>query len=324
MHCEYGLREAEMSGNRRGFTIIELMVAVAIIAVLVALLLPAVQQARESARQLQCKNHLKQLGLAMHTYHDSLRVFPFGFDEREALWSAMILPQLEQSNLYSTLIWAEHGLGNWNDGGPNMIACQTLIPVFRCPSMPVAEHIDNSGIPARVPISYRACSSSNAASDDVGTIPSHVYPKVALELTSGLNGMFFGCSSTRISQITDGTSNTIMIGETATDPLSRHDEQALDTWAFAAPQTGTWLCIPGVTGGTEFSEGLGSCISRINARNAVGIPGVMIELSFGSYHSGGANFAMADGSVRFINDSIDMNVYQAMGSIGLGEIPRDF
>ena len=98
----------------RGFTLIELLVVIAIIAILIALLLPAVQQAREAARRTQCQNNMKQLGIALHNYHDTIGVFPFGFDERETLWSAMILPQIEQANLYNTLIWQESGPGNWD------------------------------------------------------------------------------------------------------------------------------------------------------------------------------------------------------------------
>ena len=152
--------------RRRGFTLIELLVVIAIIAVLIALLLPAVQQAREAARRTQCKNNLKQLGLAMHNYHDTHGVFPFGWDERETGWQAMILPQLELSALYGTLIWAESGLGDWNAvGSPNLTACEKMIPAFRCPSMAVPGHIDNESIPGRSPVSYRGVASSIAASD---------------------------------------------------------------------------------------------------------------------------------------------------------------
>lgn len=309
----------------RGFTLIELLVVIAIIAILIALLLPAVQQAREAARRTSCRNNLKNIGLALHNYHDMTGVFPFGFDERETLWSAMILPQLEQSNLYNTLVWQESGPGNWNhDGSPNEAAAGTMVSVFRCPSMPVAEHIDNNGIPTRVPASYRAVSGSNAVSDDESTVPSG-HPVIALENQTGLDGMFYGCSNTRIRDITDGTSNTLMIGECSTDPGYVKDGQAMDYWLFGAPSTGGWDCRSGDRGGTEYSEGLGSTYGPFNARfRSPTTPGVIMELTFGSYHVGGAQFALADGSVRFITENIDESIRHGLGSIRGGEVLGEF
>lgn len=311
--------------TRRGFTLIELLVVIAIIAILIALLLPAVQQAREAARRTSCKNNLKNIGLALHNYHDQIGVFPWGFDERETLWTAMILPQIEQSPLYNTLIWAESGLGNWNAAGsPNLTACETLIEVFRCPSMAVPEHINNESIPNRVPVTYRAVSGGNAVSDDLSTIPAG-HPQFALEMQTGLNGMFFGCSKIRIRDIIDGTSNTVMIGESRTDPNFVKDGQGMDFWQFGSPQTGGWVCVPGNLGGTEYSEGLGSTYWKLNAKiTDPAIHGVIMEMSFGSYHVGGAHFAMADGAVRFVSENIDQNLLRALGSIAGGEVVGEF
>ena len=319
------VRNRRRKTSHRGFTLIELLVVIAIIAILIALLLPAVQQAREAARRTQCKNGLKQIGLAMHNYHDRVGVFPFGFDERETLWTAMILPEIEQANLYNTLVWQESGPGNWNaNGSPNEVACGTLIPAFRCPSMPVAEHINNNGIPKRVPISYRAVSGSNAPSDDRSTIPAGHPPDVALENQTGLDGMFYGCSRTKMRDLKDGTSSTLMVGESYCDPSYVRDGQAFDYWQLGAPSTGGWDCRAGDIGGTEYSEGLGSCYPKMNSRLDPLVPGRLAELSFGSYHIGGAQFSLADGSARFISENIDMGVYQALGTINGGETVGEY
>ncbi len=319
------MNPSTLTTRKRGFTLIELLVVIAIIAILVALLLPAVQQAREAARRTSCKNNLKNIGLALHNYHDTVGTFPFGFDERETHWSAMILPQIEQAPLYNSLIWQESGPGNWNaDGSPNETAAGTIINVFRCPSMAVSEHIDNSGIPTRVPVSYRAVSGSNAVSDDLSTVPSG-HPAVALELQTGLNGMFYGCSSTRIRDIVDGTSSTFMIGESYTQPDYVKDGQGMDYWQFGSPQTGGWDCRPGDRGGSEYSEALGSAYWNINTRlRDPSVHGVIMELTFGSYHTGGAQFAMADGAVRFVSENIDLELLRALGSINGGEVISEF
>ncbi len=308
--------------RRRAFTLIELLVVIAIIAVLIALLLPAVQQAREAARRTQCKNHLKQLGLAMHNYHDTHGVFPFGWDEREAGWHAMILPQIERASLYGTLIWQENGLGNWDAvGSPNLAACEKVIPAFRCPSMAVPEHIDNQGIPGRSPVSYRGVASSIAASDDASTIPAGSGTTVSLE-DAMHDGIFFGCSNVRMSDLVDGTSNTILIGESFTDPTYTKDGQGMDFWQIGSPQTGGWVL--GGIGGTEYSEFVGSTFGKINSRRDPTVHGVIMEMSFGSWHVGGAHFTLADGTVRFVSDSIDLQLYRKLATRNGGEVVGDY
>ncbi len=306
----------------RGFTLIELLVVIAIIAILIALLLPAVQQAREAARRTQCKNNLKQLALAMHNYHDTVGAFPFGFDERETLWSAMILPQIEQTNLYQTLIWQEGTVGNWDwDGSPNEKACGTVMSAFMCPSMPLGPR-DNENIPGRVPASYRACAGALIASDDLSTRPAgfNTTAHRALE-EANLDGMFFGCSKVQMRDVTDGTSNTILIGESRTSTYSK-DNQQMDYWLFGCPQSGGWVL--GGLGGTEYSEGLGSAVVRINANLDPNFHGVLMEMAFGSYHVGGAQFALADGSVRFMSENMDLKTYQALATRQGGEVVGEF
>lgn len=311
-----------MKTKSRGFTLIELLVVIAIIAILIALLLPAVQQAREAARRTQCKNNLKQLGLAMHNYHDTTGVFPFGWDARETLWSAMILPQIEQTNLYNTLVWQEGTIGNWNHpDGPNTKACATVVEAFRCPSMPLQPR-DNEDIPGRVPVSYRACGGSMISSDDASTRPAGYNTAAFKSLEENdLDGMFYGCSRTKMRDITDGTSNTILIGESRTSTYSK-DSQQMDYWQFGAPQTGNWNL--NGNGGTEYSEGVGSCVVKPNANLDLTLSGVLMEMAFGSYHVGGAQYVLSDGSVRFISENIDLNVYRSLGTRAGGEVIGEF
>lgn len=302
--------EQLMSVRKRGFTLIELLVVIAIIAVLVAILLPAVQQARQAARRVQCSNNMKQLGLAMHNYHEMSNVLPYAWDTLEGSWHCQILPQIEMTALYNTLIWQEGGVGNWDSGSANTRACEKFVPTFLCPSYAGKSKYDNEGIPERRPSSYRVCTSSNVVSDDLGTIPAGL-PQVAMDQTN-LNGLFFGCSSVRFADVTDGLSNTIMIGESFTDLEYSKDGQAMDYWQFGMPQSGGWA--PGSESGTEFSEVAGSTYGPINSRLNPAVNGVIQELTFGSYHSGGAFFAMGDGSVKFFSENIDLTMYQGLGS----------
>ncbi|MGH7127648.1 MAG: DUF1559 domain-containing protein [Planctomycetaceae bacterium] len=304
-----------------GFTLIELLVTIAVIAVLLALLLPAVQQAREAARRSICKSNLRQIALAMHNYHDTFRTLPFAWDNRETAWQAMILSQIEHGPLYDTLIFAEGGPGQWDNDSANETACATFIPAFRCPTMAVPEHIDNHNIEGRVPASYRVVASSTAVSDDASTIPSG-HPDAALEQVPQ-DGMFWGCSRVRLGDVLDGLSNTLMIGESKTDPLYVKDGQAMDFWQIGAPQTGPWA--PGNGRGTEYSEVAGSAYGEINSwRSPATTHGVVMELSFGSWHTGGAHFAVGDGSARFLSENIDLIIYRALATRDGGETAGEF
>lgn len=310
-----------MTRRRTAFTLVELLVVIAIIGILVGLLLPAVQAAREAARRMSCSNNLKQIGLAMHNYESAIKKLPFGWNNHGTLWSAMILPYAEQSNLYNTLIFADWA--NWDAPIANRDACETVVPFYRCPSMPLAEHLNYNGIAKRVPASYRVVGGTIVSSDDKSTRVG--VAGLAASATNSfedkvLDGSFYACSSTRFGEVTDGLSNTIFVGESHTDPAFGKDGQGMDFWAIGSPQVDPCNC-KGGTGGTEASEAAGSMIVQINAQlRTPAINGKLMEVAFGSYHTGGAMFLMGDGSVTFLSDSTDMVVYRALGSRSGGEI----
>jgi prepilin-type N-terminal cleavage/methylation domain-containing protein len=324
----------------RGFTLIELLVVIAIIAILIALLLPAVQQAREAARRTECRNHMKQLGLAIHNYHDTHRVFPYAWGSVQETWSALILPYIDQAPLYNTLVWDRTPANDWGSltptspTWPNRVACGVFVPVLRCPSLAIQDAFDNSGIPDRRPASYRVVTGSLIASDDNSTRPApyNVAPYTSLEFSPyrdpGVNGIMVGAGSTKMRDITDGTTNTVMVGESFTDPQYVKDNQGMDYWNFFIPQiwdTGTNRCWSvGNGSGTEHTEAAGSTLVKLNARLDPTIHGVLMEVSFGSYHTGGAFFTLGDGSVRFISENVDLKLYQGLGSRNGNEIIGEF
>lgn len=295
----------------------ELLVVIAIFGILVALLLPAVQAAREAGRRAQCSNNLKQIGLALHNYHDTFKKFPFGWSDRGAGWSTMILPQIEQGSLYNTLGFAESN--NWDSNNtPNERAAGTVISAYRCPSLAVPEHIDNQGIPGRVPAAYRAVASSTADSDDLST--SAVGR--AMEMKE-LEGIFYACSKVTMGGIIDGTSNTFMIGESRFDTFTQDGNQ-MDFWYIGSPQIDPCSCTASPSGATEHSEFAGSTGVPFNARTIPSTSGYQKELSFSSFHPGGAMFCLADGSVRLVAYTVDNATYKALGSRAGGETLSDF
>ena len=296
------------SARRSAFTLTELLVVIAIIGILIALLLPAVQQAREASRAMACSNNLKQLALAAQNYHDITGSFPPGWDTIGLGWQGPLLPYIEQGSLYDTLIFEESGPGNWSSGSANTEACETLIPVFRCPSMPCDEHVDNIGIAERVPASYRGNAGTLSSSDDQSYI---TIPGTASLEDLRQNGLFHACSGVKMAAIGDGLSNTVLFGETRTEPDLELDDNSLDVWYIGSPQIDPCRC-DGGNGGTDFSEFVGSAIVGINvSKSPEDLPGRLVELSFGSWHPGRAAFAFCDGSVRFLADTTDMNAYQA-------------
>ncbi len=308
-----------------GFTLVELLVVIAIIGVLVALLLPAVQAAREAARRTQCTNNLRQVSLAMHNYHDSNRSFPIGatsayqtdgpgVGSREQTWMIGLLPYIEQGNLYDALrpFMATTPASEWsnNDKVP---AAGLAIPMLVCPSDPNspkltshwgATHDYNDGFCGN----YAACAGSQKITAGAAT-------SIAGTATN-LNGTFMHLTATDFGSIRDGTSNTIMVGEiiAVKDPSGERDWRGR---YYRGKHLGVlFSTLEGPN--SKIPDELIRCVNDKFApcTQGSGDPGVMYTRS---QHPGGSHIGLGDGSARFMNDGIDRLVFQAMGTRQGGE-----
>lgn len=311
-----------------GFTLIELLVVIAIIAILIALLVPAVQKVRAAAARTQCTNNLKQLGIALHAYHDTMKQFPvgeFNDDNHNWGWGVAVLPYIEQGPLYQTLISA--GILLFDKGGPNMWPGQapgfsadalnaigtvstgfgggamTPLTMFSCPSDPWPD-TTTSGYGKS---NYLGCMGSDTSG---GNWASWTNPNGGT-----MNGVLLQSNSntmnwtTRISNILDGTSNTIMVGEVTNNSVS-YPLTALNNFPIWA-------------GGNPSFSGQGRQhnyfrVADVNTPLNLKI-GANADRAFGSQHAGGANFLAADATVHFITDSIDTTVYQSLATRAGGE-----
>ena len=288
------------------FTLVELLVVIAIIGILVSLLLPAVQAARESARITRCKNHLKQLGVALLLHHDAVGNLPLGWDDEGLGWSAEVLPYMEHQNEYDQ-ITIINGNIDWSDGASNEDLLGLVIEEFRCPSMDQPLWLqDGSGskaIARRVPASYGACASSEVTSDSIwSAVPGT--PSFQ-DADYRHDGIFYGHSATLLKDITDGLSQTIMLGERHTAPELKIDGNTMDYWSIGSPQ---------IDAGNEWSEFVGGTGVAFNSWRNADYTGWQVEIAFGSWHNGLAQFVYADGSVHALGDGIDQHVYAALGS----------
>ena len=303
----------------RGFTLIELLVVIAIIAILIALLLPAVQQAREAARRTQCKNNLKQIGLAMHNYHDIYNTFPPAYISRfpntvvsgeQGLysWGAFILPQVEQANLFATLSVGNIPL-NTNLGTPaGLVALQTPQPNFRCPS-DVGPALNNfKSTLAGAPNWYNRNATSTGANEIpiatsnyvmvAGTGSSTTPPATPGTTTTPPLGVGFQNSKINFRDITDGTSNTLLVGERA--------------WKYGQVMGGA-ATVVGFSASVNVQDGNNGVKTAGLGAIGIGYDGINWSATnadhqprgFSSVHVGGAQFALCDGSVRFISENID-------------------
>lgn len=316
-------------GNSPGFTLVELLVVIAIIATLIGLLLPAVQSAREAARRSSCTNKLKQLGLAVLTFHDAKKKFPAGvpqWGEGGAAntcdlqgpgctgrgWILETLPFMEQTGLYNQL--APSAKGNIYDNRGLKLSQSSLntpLPMLACPTDPEAAQprrdqfiVSMTGVEATV-TSYKGVLGATKVGATFGSVwPRHDdEPRPAVDCHNNTNklackGIFWRNAylhPVKLKDITDGTSKTLLIGES----VAAHDYHSVALYA-----DGDWA----------------ACNIPLNYLPKPPVPQNWWNVrGFRSLHAGGANFTRADGSVRFTDETIDMNVYVALSTKARGD-----
>ena len=329
---------------RPAFTLIELLVVIAIIAILIGLLLPAVQKVREAAARMKCTNNLKQIGLALHGYHDANNMFPSGYVDGNTNpdstpdndvgpgwgWAALILPYVEQGNLYNKI--------NFNQAitaGNNAAVSQTVLTLYQCPSdpyqqpVPIYDSSFSSPIATVAHGNYLGCNGWEECFNGAGGDPQGGG-------TDGLSGgfgqagvgLFYRNSHNRIASVTDGLSDTIIVGE-------RSGNHAPGAWAGAVTggRVPAWMAVqppapysppPGPAyDNADFDEAL--CLSHGNATH---VPSADFPIfdpdTYYSMHPGGANFLFGDGSVHFLGSGIDPKTYQYLCTIAGGEVATNY
>ncbi len=313
--------------RRRGFTLIELLVVIAIIATLVAILLPAVQQAREAARRSTCKNNLKQIGIAMHNYHDTHGVLPFGLMWRRAQdtdgflnggstsnknsvagWSVMILPFIEQGPMYDTLISHMASRNNYDPDFGDPTIGTNVIAVYTCPS-DIMDTI-NSQRQDRAKMNYAGSAGARGLKRDGSD--ALVADQAAADNTEVFDGLFGSNSAIGFRDITDGLSNTVMVGEVDGADGTGNSPRRAKIWVGS--RRARWLNAQLAAMDGSDASMLLNCEAGANC----------LWSSFGSLHQGGAQFTLADGSVRFLSENISTVTYTRLGQREDGEAIGEF
>ncbi len=310
-----------LSQNRRAFTLVELLVVIAIIGVLVALLLPAVQAAREAARRSSCSNNLKQIGIGLHNYHDTKLAFPMGQNNwigqnasskwQRSCWFQLHLPFVEQQPLFDQL----DAYTKQTPAPGHVIAFpinNTIVKMFVCPS-------DGEGPKNETTANSKQGFHGNYVLCAGSTVFNPTTP-VADPNGINLNGMFFPFSTTKFASNLDGTSNTIYGGEILTvKDTTAHDLRGRywNTWQGNVLMS--TLYPPNTTVGDVSSY----CITAPR-RPCQGLNTANVVQSARSNHPGGGMFLMGDASVRFIPSTVDLLTYQALGTRQQGETLGNF
>jgi prepilin-type N-terminal cleavage/methylation domain-containing protein/prepilin-type processing-associated H-X9-DG protein len=339
---------------RRAFTLIELLVVIAIIAILIGLLLPAVQKVREAAARAQCINNLKQIGLALHNYHDANNEFPAGYVDGNTNsastpnndvgpgwgWASSLLPYVEQGNVYNQI--------NFNIGvglGVNATICQLPLKVYQCPSDPYQQNF--TVWPTNVVVAhgnYIGCNGWVECFGNAGGNYNPISDGGSAEDGDGAqtgtgaagNGLFYRNSKNTFASVTDGLSNTVFVSErcAAHSPTTWTGAVTggrCPAWMATTPWTPPYTpqaSAPNTGNGTAYDNadydealvlGHGNLTHLPNADNPFFDPD-----TFWSMHIGGANFLFGDGSVHFLTSGINPSTYQALMTIAGGDISNNW
>jgi len=321
--------------RRLGFTLIELLVVIAIIAVLIALLLPAVQQAREAARRSQCKNNLKQYGLALHNYHDTFNMLPpagNNWGAPQVGWQPKIFPFIDQAPLYNMINFNLSYAGDSPMPGGTLVR-QAKLPYVKCPSDPSPiTASDNNGQETQA--SYCGSLGSQRTPSASGSCNTWMTPNVNYDAlgycdhgntgcvngvpgsVDGLSGVFSRLGSTvKFSSISDGLSNTIFVGEI----LAMCNDHTGGLWNYnqgGNAHASTAVPINNMTTCPNSSRITNPACTNPNNWN--------YSWGFRSQHTGGAHFLLGDGTVRFIGENISYQTYQRLGGRADGQVVGEF